>query len=270
MCPLNSTNIRNMGNLIDKLSLQNLLRQVFCGIVFFVPFLVGEGCFCNVVKNSIIEASVSAGCIFLGVACAVGTLIYHLEKNLYSYPLQIQHKKNRSCIVSCILIVVTLLGTLWFNVVLQWAAVFIFGVGFIYMSVVLCKINGLKCKWIKMVDDCLKFTRWKKGIRKALLNETREIWSLEECILHPCELSFQEKATIKKIAVWSDFIHCGQSCCFALLLGTLVVDAGCENNVNEWLYIIPLVVLAMIVLIDYHRYQHVRFLVCRDKDASQS
>lgn len=102
MCPLNSTNIRNMGNLIDKLSLQNLLRQVFCGLVFFVPLLV--------------------------------------------------------------------------------------------------------------VEDC----------------------------------------------------------CFALLFGSLVIDEGCEYNVNEWLYIIPLVVLAMIVLIDYHRYQHVRFLVCRDKDASQS
>ncbi len=258
-----------MGNLIDKLSLQNLLRQVFCGIVFFVPFLVGEGCFCNVVKNSIIEASVSAGCIFLGVACAVGTLIYHLEKNLYSYPLQIQHKKNRSCIVSCILIVVTLLGALCFNVVLQWAAVFIFGVGFIYMSVVLCKINGLKCKWIKM-DERSESASYEKELEKALLNDTRELWELEEQIENTCELNFQEKATIKKIAVWADFIHCGQSCCFALLFGSLVIDEGCGNNVNEWLYIVPLVVLAMIMVIDYHRYQHVRFLLDRNTATSQS
>ncbi len=266
-----------MGNLIDKLSLQNLLRQVFCGIVFFVPFLVGEGCFCNGVKNSIIEASVSAGCIFLGVACAVGTLIYHLEKNLYSYPLQILHKKDKSWIVSCILIVVTLGGVFLNYSVLQWEAVGILVVGYIYMFVLLCKKNCFECKWtIKIIKLLVKerhdlsFFEWTKRNRESLLNETRELWGLEEQIENPCYLSFQEKAAIKKIAVWADFIHCGASCCFALLFGTLVVEQGCRNNVNEWLYIVPLMVLAMIVLIDYHRYQHVRFLLDRNTATSQS
>ena len=77
-----------MNEFLSKFSLQNFLRQFFCGVVFFLPlylfvlwkvheFFFQSGICC---KKQLI-------CIG-ALACVIGTLIYHLEKNLYSYVIQ--------------------------------------------------------------------------------------------------------------------------------------------------------------------------------------
>ena len=76
-----------MNDFLGKFSLSLILRQLFCGIVFFVPCIQTcfSGCF------TIDKVSEFSTDILLPVAIAsliIGTVIYHVEKNTYSYIVQ--------------------------------------------------------------------------------------------------------------------------------------------------------------------------------------
>ncbi len=91
--------------IFDKFSLPNILRQFFCGFVFIAPFWFFSGG--NTTEDLAwqqLEGFLNgihwelSRWIVLGVAaCIIGTIIYHLEKNLYSYSMQAFFEGIDSC-----------------------------------------------------------------------------------------------------------------------------------------------------------------------------
>ena len=80
-----------MDSFLQKFSLQNLLRQFFCGVVFFVPlYLFARE---KMPATDLLKWESGVFFLFSSVALAVGTIIYHLEKNLYSYPLMYMYER---------------------------------------------------------------------------------------------------------------------------------------------------------------------------------
>lgn len=85
-----------MDSFLKNFSLSNILRQLFCGVAFLVPFII----FCPELLDNWMRVGneYSLPKIWLGVAMLVlfGTLLYHLEKNLFSFAYDILHQVGES------------------------------------------------------------------------------------------------------------------------------------------------------------------------------
>lgn len=84
-----------MDTLLNKFSLQHFFRQFFCGVVFFAPMWIFSRGRCNCFDCFLCgQGWQISQLVILGVlACVVGTIIYHLEKNLWSYLIQFVFEK---------------------------------------------------------------------------------------------------------------------------------------------------------------------------------
>ena len=254
-----------MDKFLGAFSLQNFLRQFFCGVVFFVPFfLYGQTPLAAWLESGQDNPDWCAPKVAaLGVlACIVGTIIYHFEKNLYSYGIQCIFEWGHAKIGGWLawLLICTVIAII--IVCFAWD---VNSRGLLWMFLVLSLIFSL---------ICLTYT--------SLQDKTRRQWVAEEiCISDDSHnyLTSYIKGIYQKvpssaipmiaarIAKWSDFIHCVQSCCFAWLLGGAIVESttcacccGCPCSAEQ----IPschapyvLIILAFEALFDWHRYQHV-------------
>ena len=220
-----------MNEFLSKFSLQNFLRQFYCGVVFFLPlylfvpwkvheFFFRRGLCCKQL-------------ICIGaLACVIGTLIYHLEKNLYSYVIQGIYElleECRSCklfkkcklywkcrLFRTIIIALVVIGLCALIYLLHLSI----GESILSSIFVLCIakliLDGKVFKttiisWIIEGSDA-------KENRDKNRTETNEMQARDpghgEITMHDL------RSIAGKVAVWSDFIHCTQSCCFAWILGT--------------------------------------------------
>lgn len=99
------------------------------------------------------------------------------------------------------------------------------------------------------------------ALQNGIVDNTRKLWALED---REKETSGDDdKAILKRVGTWSDFIHCGQSCAIAWILGSLLCNAslgGCLSNDTVYRHgiFLAIVLLILEVFIDWHRYQHVR------------
>jgi len=84
--------------------------------------------------------------------------------------------------------------------------------------------------------------------------------------------SFRGKANsviMRRVANWSDFIHCGQCCAFAWMLGSYCVlfyclldDRGNVPFVRINLGLLcSLLLLSLELIADWHRYHHVLYVL---------
>lgn len=233
-----------MDKFLSELKLQNLLRQFCCGVVFFVPLYLFVPCKIQWVWQNAGLADDSLKCIAV-LAFIIGTVIYHLEKNLYSYAVQAVFEKSQGknvgrClwVLGCVLFIVLLFYTFW-NRDISWA---------LYAMIIVC------CVWTLLSLSVFAFT-------DIVLKSTQKQWEIES---HSKNYTARYWAIADKVAVWSDFIHCVQSCCFAWLLGAGVAlritqQCGCcasEKNIIDSCFIA--ICLIIIELgIDWHRYRHV-------------
>ncbi len=108
-----------------------------------------------------------------------------------------------------------------------------------------------------------------------VIKRTRKIWIIEtgtaelpeEDDKSNLKLTLSDKKAIaQKLATWSDFIHCTQSCCFAWIAGCWVTQCwifkcgladGFGAACKEPSVLIAFLILLLEVLFDWHRYQHV-------------
>lgn len=253
-----------MDSLFSKFSLQTFLRQFFCGVVFFVPVYIYAAN--RIGKIGHIEKwETGTFFLFAAVASAVGTIIYHLEKNLYSYPLMylyekkiFNHKesKKESCEIPlgkqyywttwCVLGVVFLLSIGCINLLPQHLSIILLIAFFGYLIIVThCILNNST---------------------ETIINPTLEIWRIEHLAKSKEisqnsgleeDITTEKHSAADKLANWSDFIHCTQSCCFAWILGALLAYNIRETIPEGWYHgiAIAILILAAELIIDMHRYR---------------
>ena len=218
-----------MDSLLHKFSLQNFLRQFFCGVIFFVPiYIFGDA---QIGELGHIEKwETGTFLLFAAVAAAVGTIIYHLEKNLYSYPLMYLYEKKLFCsdlsqkghseirekghyywIMWCVIGVVFLLSLGCTNLLPlhPWSSLLYAG-GIYLILVTHALLNNSTEDIIKPTLVMWIIEHQAKAKEKSPLNAPASA------------ITTVQDAAVGKLANWSDFIHCSQSCCFAWILGSLL------------------------------------------------
>ncbi len=250
-----------MNELFSKFSLQNFLRQFFCGVVFFTPlYLFAPGC----MQNFFSKCGIAMGdsIYYVGaLACVVGTIIYHLEKNLYSYTAQgiyecmfkkcketSRDKQLGNGLLSYVIMAFVLILSIWLNPRLFLDIIWIF------LLVVLAAILILKY-----------------FLDKKTFDTTLMCWKIEGSIPDDNETTKEGVRELNsiaaKVAVWSDFIHCTQSCCFAWLLGTYLTyrvlkpcSAANAELMSKSIAVAVVLLIIETVLIDRHRYAFVELM----------
>lgn len=268
-----------MDKFIGQFSLQNILRQMFCGVVFLLPFFLFHSIV--VLEGQAIEIDFRNVCTTLHelnlsgwemtclsiLAIIIGTLIYHLEKNIWSYGLQILFTsrigKGRLWVLGAL---VSALGLpflvpheckfdlpniLTYNNFSSFVLIIAFFIMFFSLSV------SLLC------------------ILYSALTETHKMWIAEGGGSDTKNNSDTKKIIMDKVSTWSDFVHCGQSCAWAWILGSMSAYVLFKNNdiltpfyrngiwVAWWLLIAE-------AFIDRHRWQHVKRVLGEKDTAKES
>ena len=263
-----------MDKFLGAFSLQNFLRQFFCGVVFFVPFFLYESHLVTWLERGQSNGDWSSAKVTaLGVlACIIGTIIYHLEKNIYSYGLQCVfewgHAKEWRCMVWSIIIVI---------IVITAAILAIYPHYYLATFFIVISIFGMLSFCSVFCDLLHKRTRklWVAEHICTTANSTRKLASYVTGT--PSKIPSDAIPIIaKRISKWSDYIHCVQSCCFAWMFGTLMAHFQAQQIIKlcraddfdklydllrnyEWRFqiLIPLCILILEAIFDWHRYQHV-------------
>lgn len=257
-----------MDSFLQKFSLQSLLRQFFCGVVFFAPLwlfskdLRGEYDIGSLVD--ITEWKTGTFLLFAALSSVIGTIIYHLEKNWYSYPLQLtyeyHHQGDRiKKIGALILTFVPLVGlcmVICSNRPFLWMALVLGD----YMVLAVCLLLAGK---ERLIEPTLKQWLWEEKIGQLKKDAVLPIHSEDDLL---------KVAAMKKISTWSDFIHCVQSCCFAWIFGSLLVYY-ISGTIESGFYLgltVAFLLLAAEMIIDMHRYRFVKELSAQWDDANSS
>lgn len=259
-----------MDQLLSKLNLQNLLRQFCCGVVFFVPLFWFVPCqFNGILEDARLEDN-RLICVAV-LSFIIGTIIYHLEKNLYSYIIQ-AFFEYCGCYLLYFTAVVFIIGIIGlFLIGYNWAI--LIGV-LLLMLIIACLAAILLPLYSKDFETKLGDSQTGKNNEapgKAvdnLIKRTELCWEIEDKAVG---VSSKQNKIAKRVSVWSDFIHCVQSSCFAWILGTVMAFylhpcCMCLCNGYSCIYIQPMcnsVVIAIFILlveigIDAHRYIHVK------------
>lgn len=272
--------VLSMKDSIYGLSLGTLVRQMMCGIVFFIPIVL-----CN---NSDWDSIVAwlrnwnaAGLIAFGaVAACIGTLIYHVEKNLWAYfwqTLRIRKSwkgRNWVYIVSYLMMLLPLaMLFLWkAEASISWKAIII--------TVILAVVFPI----------LMLIKPWKM----LLLEKTQQMWkassklpeNLDADIKHseannsastitPLQLLklYELKEIARREAGWADYIHCGQTSAFAWILGCIpVMTNSAASPAPGWL--IPSIwgaiwLLGFEMLCEIHKQMHINRLLSEYKALKQ-
>ena len=259
-----------MNEFLSKFSLQNFLRQFYCGVVFFLPLYLFIPW--KVHEFFFSRDSSYIGLICIGaLACVIGTLIYHLEKNLYSYVIQgiyewleerkLLEKYNR-IIIAAVLLSGLILSLLYYlHSLIGVIIVLLFTLCLMKLFLGEKAINTTIISWIIEGSDA-KENKDKNHTETKSLDGT-EPNEIEHRDLGNDEITMHDLRSIaRRIAVWSDFIHCMQSCCFAWIFGTYF-SHWLKANGPMSSTMIGSVIAAFIILfiesalIDRHRYSFV-------------
>ena len=242
-----------MDKFLGAFSLQNFLRQFFCGVVFFVPFFLYDSYI--ELNRWLVSGTPKAVCLG-ALACVIGTIIYHFEKNLYSYATQIAFESmarrrerwgKKFYFYTCSLIC------------MAYPILYI-------LSDIVGRTFDLKSATATIASlvltSCGVFAMYfaAKGYHIGVIKRTEDLWKLEVS-------KRQTRHVCSKIDNWASFIHCAQSCCFAWLLGCAIVESTtcacccgcpcCAEQIPSCHAPYVLIILAFEALFDWHRYQHV-------------
>ena len=257
-----------MDQFLAKLNLQNLLRQFCCGVVFFVPLFLFVPCeFNRILEDARLEDN-RLICVAV-LSFIIGTIIYHLEKNLYSYIIQ-------ACFECCARYLLYFVAVAFF---IGTVGLFLIGYNWAILIGVLLVMLIIACLAAILLPLCSKDFEAKLGdsqtnnkapgeVVNDLIKRTELSWGIED---KAEGVTLKQHAIAEKVSVWSDFIHCVQSSCFAWILGTVIAFflhpcCICVCNGFSCIYIQRMcnsVVIAIFILlveigIDAHRYIHVK------------
>ena len=261
-----------MDSLLHKFSLQNLLRQFFCGVVFFVPlWLVSQNAECECCSCSLAAVTkweTGAFLLFAALASIIGTIIYHLEKNLYSYPLMYIYEKwifNANTNGASETENAPKLASVYFIWLVWWVVA-----AFVMMVLLGCRYF-VSYPWIALFAVggiwLLVVTHMLLG-KDIVVPVTREIWETEhraakqqiETSLEHDDRKIMRYAAVEKISTWADFVHCVQSCSFAWILGSILAYYITGSIFYQGVAV-ALMLLSAEMIIDMHRYRFIKKLI---------
>lgn len=271
-----------MNAILSQFSITVLIRQFFCGVVFFLPAMLagsGDAQLSQLLLKS--ESSFAIG-LFVALACIIGTIIHHIEKNSYSYVLQgffCYIKDNESA------------KSRSYNII----------GGFTILLVLISIICGLIDAWFWLAVVVISFfvVLNLSCFLDKLLTINQKIWIISETSkIHRDDdylrLNLSAKnAILKRLDAWADNIHCVQSCCFAWLLGlcfarylvtqgeytmiifakmsatsieySTVFDSGLAEaqlqSFSGWSTVLAFLLLFWEACFEWHRFQHIFHIV---------
>lgn len=198
----------------------------------------------------------------------IGTLIYHLEKNLWSYGLQIIFKRIQNKTLGCgwkrimsicslhVFSVLLIAATAWISGSIKWfsSITFIVIAFAAALVAIVCISNGI-------VEDTETMWLAEGGGDSSHKGSLLDAQGLRLSII------------MSKVSTWSDFIHCGQSCALAWILGSCsaytLFDKAEVLCGFFWGGILSSVLLLVAEgFIDWHRWQHVQN-VLGEKDTAK-
>ena len=280
------TKVADMDSFLSKFSLQTFLRQFFCGVVFFCPFLLYTPKYANAfLGGEEVSIKISQDCfsfctqygpwdtgkiVFIGIiACIIGTIIYHVEKNLYSYLMQalfeVANVKTNNGKISgkvafyfFIVALILFVTFLWANAIMLFILALLV---FIFWGTSLSNgfsrvVSRTQQSWIiennKAIESKIVESKIVEGktIEYKKIEETKKEEELDSLKM--------AKTISEKVSTWSDFIHCVQSCCFAWLAGSCFVEYFIHADADITLgNSIAVALLLLELIFDWHRYQHV-------------
>lgn len=194
--------------------------------------------------------------LFAALASVIGTIIYHLEKNLHSYPLQLAYEyhyqgsgimKSIGILLLTFAPIVSLCAVEYFNK----PSLLIFIVAGCYL---LLAISLLRTGKKRLIESTLNQWLWEEKAGQLNKDAVLPINSDE---------NLKKVATMKKISTWSDFIHCVQSCCFAWIFGSLLAYYISGSSVSGFYHgmTIAFMLLVAELIIDMHRYRFVNCII---------
>lgn len=214
---------RVMTNILDKFSLSLILRQFFCGVVFFIPSILVLTPGCTIFEK--MEGVTSSVALTITIlALIVGIIIYHLEKNTYSYLLQ------SIFFIICKFVSAGKTATKkmkMFMACLRGVCVLVF----------FSLVSSLLIWWLELPWMCICYAAcfalvYLLLICMPMISFYRRVWSVGAEIL-----AFHDNKSqliMNHLDTWSDNIHCIQCCCFAWLLGVTIINmlvSGCYVSI---------------------------------------
>lgn len=174
----------------------------------------------------------------------IGTLVYHLEKNLWSYGLQVFFC-SRLCVRICFLIIAAFVTTVIFCCHSNANNVLVVIALTIGVLALMVSLFCVYCGEVKTTDDIWLAEAGKKRLDKNATLDRRSA-----------------QIIMGKVSTWSDFIHCGQSCAWAWIIGSTLAYFLLHRHaalvIPYWSGIKAAVCLLIAeAFIDWHRWQHV-------------
>lgn len=267
-----------MNHFFNSFGISNYIRQMMCGIIYFIPFFLfarsSTECF---LKNGQGDWSSTKLLVVAVVAACIGTLIYHVEKNLLGYSSQVFRAwcKNSKWPVWVALIFMALAAILPLPVMARghkegvvetlthWL---MNGETPVLMAICLAilplfllisagRSNSDSGKPERAFDRTVKETRnawraasvrWSDTENSSQLREIREISERE--------------------SNWADFIHCGQTSAISWILGSITaIHLNQANVVDSYLFwcgiSIALWLLAFEFFCEWHKSLHIDYMV---------
>lgn len=195
------------------------------------------------------------------ISIIIGTLIYHLEKNIWSYGIQsiFSSRGNVLCrlfviTVELILLIIPpvfILSNFLSSILdVRKHETLLFVVLLAIIVAISALVVSLACIFRRIVDDT----------KEMWLAEKGEVVSASTGALN----GNASKIIMEKVSTWSDFIHCGQSCAWAWIYGSSLAYLLLQKNTlltpfyTSGLLAAVLLLIAE-ALIDWHRW---KFVLC--------
>lgn len=238
-----------------------MLRQLFCGVAFLVPFIL--------FRWDVLDAWMKVGDeysmpkIWLGVAMLIlfGTLLYHIEKNIFSYGYDVlriwSYQKSGLCakwrrewcscrkycelrnyckyFMRCMVYKWRRFIPLYLMCIMIAAAVCVILIEgdnmwiWAICAVVIFFVSVLGISWMKswkklyLLSHGLKMLDYERGFDTMVLRKFK-IWQAESAA------GKTEKRLWAHASKWSDMIHCGMTSAIACLLGIVVMHHVSPNS----------------------------------------
>jgi len=243
-----------MKDSIYGLSLGTFVRQLMCGIVFFIPIVLWmKSCDWDLIVRWLQSLNATVLIAFGVVAACIGTIIYHVEKNLWAYAWQFVRltcrrrgpkngDKEKKYLIACIEHFIKKYTPL----LLLAALMLVYGwliclfLTFVYNLPLEHKALFVLFIILFSTFPIALFT----GESKALVKHTQNMWCASSKLPDDFAVSLEKSDTsTKKIielyelkeiarreAGWADYIHCGQTAAFAWILSCLLIRWW----VNPW------------------------------------
>lgn len=221
-----------MDSFLKHFSLSNILRQLFCGVAFLVPFIL--------FRWDVLDAWMKVGDeysmpkIWLGVAMLIlfGTLLYHMEKNIVSYGYDVLrafvYKKGAgdkgvwyygAFFVVLIVIALGCCGSaVWVvrEFVVSWVIGIVVCAFVIFLIISLWRSCHILIENAKPLTDDTK--RMAEYSFSAMAWRKFDIWKEEAAA------GDDRRRLWAHASKWSDMIHCGMTSAIACLLGIAVMQ----------------------------------------------